>query len=85
VREGWVDALSSDYVPISLLEGALRMTEHRSLPAAIAMVTSTPAALAGFADRGRIQPGLRADLADVSWRDGVSRIHAVWSGGVRVA
>lgn len=85
VRQGWVDALSSDYVPISLLDGALRMFGHLSLPEAVAMVTATPAALAGFDDRGRIEPGLRADLAEVSWRDGVSRVHTVWSGGVRVA
>ena len=43
VREGAVDAFASDYVPASLVEAAF-MSVHEtgiSLPAAIALVTST--------------------------------------------
>lgn len=36
---------------------------------AIACATATPAALLGLDDRGRIAPGLRADLALLRWRD----------------
>jgi alpha-D-ribose 1-methylphosphonate 5-triphosphate diphosphatase len=32
------------------------------LPEAIALVTSGPAAVADLTDRGRLEPGLRADL-----------------------
>ena len=35
----------------------------RDLAAAIGLVTSGAAAAAGLADRGRLAPGLRADLA----------------------
>jgi alpha-D-ribose 1-methylphosphonate 5-triphosphate diphosphatase len=34
-----------------------------TLPKAIGLVTSGPADVAGLADRGRLVPGLRADLA----------------------
>ena len=62
---GLVDALTSDYVPNSVLGAA--WTLHRlglvDVPAAIALVTSGPAAVAGLSDRGRLEVGLRADLA----------------------
>lgn len=61
---GLLDALASDYVPASLLQAAVRL--HRahgeSLPDAMAKVTRAPARMAGLHDRGRIAPGLRADL-----------------------
>lgn len=85
VHHGLVDALSSDYVPVSLLNAALMLTAQLPLPQAIALVTSTPAALAGFDDRGRLEPGLRADLLEVSQRNGLACIHRVWREGVRVA
>ena len=65
VARGLVDALTSDYVPNSVLGAA--WTLHRlglvGVPAAIALVTSGPAAVAGLSDRGRLEVGLRADLA----------------------
>lgn len=85
VHHGLVDALSSDYVPVSLLNAALMLAAQLPLPQAIALVTSTPAALASFDDRGRIEPGLRADLVEVSQRNGLACIHRVWREGVRVA
>lgn len=84
VEHGLVDSLSSDYMPVSLLNAALQLSESIPLPDAIAMVTAAPAAVAGFDDRGRIAPGMRADLVEVSWRNQVARIHKVWREGVRV-
>lgn len=64
---GLVDALSSDYAPSSLLHAAflLYKTKNISLPDAISTVSSTPAKMAGFSDRGSIEVGLRADLIQV--------------------
>ncbi len=63
-REGVLDALSSDYVPASLLQAVERLTRTAgmALHDAFALVTSRPAAMLGFADRGRLAVGLRADL-----------------------
>lgn len=73
---GLLDALASDYVPTSLLHGALLLERHGiALPGAIATVTANPARMAGFDDRGEIAPGLRADLVRVGL------IHAEAAGG----
>ncbi|WP_225770880.1 alpha-D-ribose 1-methylphosphonate 5-triphosphate diphosphatase [Inquilinus sp. Marseille-Q2685] len=87
-REGLVDILSSDYVPVSLLHGAFTLAEGEhgiGLPQALATVTVNPARAAGLEDRGRIEPGLRADLLRVRLVDGVPVIRAVWREGERVA
>ncbi|MCP5433293.1 MAG: alpha-D-ribose 1-methylphosphonate 5-triphosphate diphosphatase [Alphaproteobacteria bacterium] len=90
--EGLVDALSSDYMPVSLLHAPFRLVAEAglSLAEAIALVTSRPAAMIGLADRGRLAVGLRADL--VRARPLGARppgdcplVRAVWRGGVRVA
>lgn len=66
-REGLLDALSSDYVPSSLLLAAWRLTEDAgfSLPEALAVVTRHPALACGLHDRGEIALGQRADLVRV--------------------
>lgn len=63
-REGVLDALSSDYVPASLLQAVVSLTGDAGLALheAFALVTSGPAEMLGFRDRGRLAPGLRADL-----------------------
>ena len=84
---GGLDALSSDYVPSSLLHGALRLHEHHgmTLPGAIATVTRNPAAMIGLDDRGRIEVGARADLIRVKrLDDGVPVVRRVWRQGERV-
>jgi alpha-D-ribose 1-methylphosphonate 5-triphosphate diphosphatase len=82
-----LDILSSDYIPASLLHGAFRLAQNDlgwSLPRALATVTSTPAAVAGLDDRGRLEQGLRADLVRVQIVQNRPVVRAVWSGGARV-
>lgn len=64
VELGLVTALASDYLPSGLLAAALSLARQDllPLPAAIGLVTAGPAVVAGLTDRGRLVPGLRADL-----------------------
>ena len=60
-----------------------------ALPQAIATVSRTPALATGLADRGALQPGLRADLIQVRMvQVGNGHHHpvvrAVWREGRRV-
>jgi alpha-D-ribose 1-methylphosphonate 5-triphosphate diphosphatase len=84
---GVLDILSSDYVPCSLLWGALKLHTDAGLPlpSAIATVTRNPARAVGFDDRGEIKPGLRADLIRVKPMDGAPLVRDVWCKGERVA
>ena len=86
--DGLLDILSSDYLPASLLFGALtlpRLPSGIDLARAVATVTLTPAKRVGLDDRGEIAPGKRADLVRV--RDcGVGPvIRGVWRQGEKVA
>jgi alpha-D-ribose 1-methylphosphonate 5-triphosphate diphosphatase len=80
-----VDALASDYVPNSLVEAAFLCADRIGLPRAIALVTEQPARLVGLTDRGRIAPGLRADLVRVRVHDRLPVVRQVWRDGERVA
>lgn len=76
---GLCDGLASDYLPSTLL-GAVGIMVHDGaldLPTAIGLVTSGPAATVGLVDRGRIEPGLRADLALVRFHGRVPAVEAV--------
>jgi alpha-D-ribose 1-methylphosphonate 5-triphosphate diphosphatase len=85
-RRGLLDALSSDYVPASLLMAAFRLTMDAglSLPQALATVSLNPARAAGLTDRGEIAPGLRADLVQVRLVGDQPVVRAVWREGRRV-
>ena len=86
--EALLDGLSSDYVPVSLLHGALRLEEAHgfTLPEAIATVTGNVADMLGFDDRGELVPEKRADIVRVRRLHGsVAAVRAVWRQGVRVA
>ncbi|WP_081709929.1 alpha-D-ribose 1-methylphosphonate 5-triphosphate diphosphatase [Arthrobacter sp. 35W] len=63
-RHGALNVLASDYLPSSLLAAAFDLARlgHATLPEAIAMISANPAAAVGLHDRGRLAPGLRADL-----------------------
>jgi alpha-D-ribose 1-methylphosphonate 5-triphosphate diphosphatase len=86
-REGVLDALSSDYVPGSLLLAAwlLRRDAGFSLSEAVAIVSLQPAKAAGLDDRGAIAEGLRADLVRVKEIDEQPVVREVWRDGLRVA
>jgi alpha-D-ribose 1-methylphosphonate 5-triphosphate diphosphatase len=85
-RAGLLDILSSDYVPAALLQGALMLGEiWGDLARGIATVTAAPAAAVGLTDRGRIAPGLRADLIRVAQVGPASVLRGTWVRGQRVA
>ena len=86
--KGLLDALSSDYVPSSLLYGAFLLSDKQglSLPDAIATVTTNPARMANFNDRGEIKAGFRADLIQVKrCTDGTPIVRKTFKLGERVA
>ena len=81
---GLLDALTSDYVPASLLHAAFLVGEQLGdLGQGLATVTRTPADLLGFADRGRLAAGCRADILRVRVVDGVPVITGLWVEGQR--
>jgi alpha-D-ribose 1-methylphosphonate 5-triphosphate diphosphatase len=87
-EEGLLDILSSDYVPASLLWGALALEKTRGmggLPGAIRLVSRNPAAATGLTDRGEIAPGKRADLIRVHRDAGNAVVREVYRQGARVA
>ncbi len=83
---GLLDIISSDYVPSALLSAAALLAGiWGDWPRAMACVTATPAAAAGLADRGRIAPGLRADLIRFRLVGGTPVLRQTWVKGTRVA
>lgn len=86
IRAGLVDALASDYVPASMIEAAFACVAHGAcdLPHAIRLITANPAAMVGLTDRGRLAPGLRADLIRVRLHDTLPVVRAVWREGTGV-
>jgi alpha-D-ribose 1-methylphosphonate 5-triphosphate diphosphatase len=84
---GWLDVLSSDYVPASVLLGAflLHLRHGMTLPRAIATVSDTPARRVGLEDRGALVPGKRADLVRARVAGDVVVVRGVWCRGERVA
>ncbi len=90
VADDLVDVLVSDYHYPSLLRAPFLLVELglRELPEAWAMVSRTPAEVAGLGDRkGHIAPGCAADLialrrpADGTIRGIPAEIAQVWVGG----
>ncbi|MCB4769445.1 alpha-D-ribose 1-methylphosphonate 5-triphosphate diphosphatase [Ancylobacter sp. Lp-2] len=85
---GVLDIMSSDYVPGSLLLAAFALptlVEGITLPQAVAMVSANPADAASMSDRGRLKPGLRADVLRVSLAGPAPVVRTVWRQGERVA
>jgi alpha-D-ribose 1-methylphosphonate 5-triphosphate diphosphatase len=85
---GLLDLLSSDYVPQSLLAGALALRDVKAvggLAGAIRLVTKNAAEATGLTDRGEITKGKRADLVHVSLNAPVPVVRSVWRAGERVS
>ncbi len=84
---GVLDVLASDYVPHSLLDAVFHLAggDRSRLPAAVQLAAGRPATMLGLNDRGRLQPGLRADFLRVALFNGVPVVREVWRGGRRVA
>ncbi len=82
-----LDALSSDYVPLSLIHAPFRIAADLGWPLerAVALVTSNPARMGGLQDRGAIAPGLRADLVRVQMGEAGPLVRETWRAGARVA
>jgi alpha-D-ribose 1-methylphosphonate 5-triphosphate diphosphatase len=83
-----LDILSSDYVPGSLLYGALLLegsADSITMPEALATVTRNPARAVGLDDRGEIALGLRGDLVRFRKTKRAPVIRDVWRGGVKIA
>ena len=82
---GLLDILSSDYVPSSLLSGALFLGDlWGDIARGIATVTRAPALATGLDDRGALTPGLRADVIRVARIGRAAALRGVWVEGRRV-
>jgi alpha-D-ribose 1-methylphosphonate 5-triphosphate diphosphatase len=86
-RLGLVDIMSSDYIPMSMLQAAFllpRIIPRISLVQAVAWVTRNPARAVGLTDRGEIAPDKRADLIRIREHQHVPAVSAVWRTGERI-
>lgn len=84
IAEGLCDALASDYHYPSMRRAVRRLVDDGVLDfaAAWALVSDGPARVMGLTDRGRLEPGLRADLVVIDPETG--RLGATITAG-RVA
>jgi alpha-D-ribose 1-methylphosphonate 5-triphosphate diphosphatase len=82
-----LDALSSDYMPVSLVTAPFLIRDELgwSLPRAVALVTKNPAKMAGMDDRGEIAPGKRADFVRIRETAHGPFVREVWRAGRRIA
>jgi len=86
VRAGVASCLCSDYQPSTLVASVYAVVAQSdlSLPQAAALVTANPADACGMNDRGRIAPGLRADLVAVTQVGTLPLVSRTWSAGRQV-
>ncbi|MBI1892030.1 MAG: alpha-D-ribose 1-methylphosphonate 5-triphosphate diphosphatase [Burkholderiales bacterium] len=84
IKSGMCDILASDYYYPALLHAPFRLTHMGtcSLAQAWRLVSANPAQALNLSDRGRIEPGLRADLIAVEpCPSGSVRLVATIAGG----
>lgn len=84
VEAGLCDALASDYFYPAMLAAVSRLDREKRADRATlwSLVSDGPARAMGLADRGRIAPGLRADLVLVDWpQDAAPAILATYVAG----
>ncbi|SNY92869.1 alpha-D-ribose 1-methylphosphonate 5-triphosphate diphosphatase [Cohaesibacter sp. ES.047] len=87
VDAGVLDILSSDYIPMSLVQSAFMLADDDkaiTLPEAVRMISDTPARATGLEDRGAIEIGKRADLVHVKKSGTTPVIRQVWRQGQRI-
>ncbi|MBV8082460.1 MAG: alpha-D-ribose 1-methylphosphonate 5-triphosphate diphosphatase [Candidatus Eremiobacteraeota bacterium] len=86
IRAGWLNALASDFHPPSLLESVYQLAAEGvcSWPEAVALVSTGPARIAQLQDRGRIEPGLRADLCAIDPSLAHPVVRQTWVAGTPV-
>lgn len=84
-RRDLLDIMSSDYVPVSLIQSAFLLRDQLgwSMPKAIAAVTLNPAHVVSLRDRGEIAPGKRADIIRVRETGGMPVVRGTWCAGER--
>ena len=81
-----LDILSSDYIPASLLVGAVKLGQTlNSLSKGLQSVTSAPADAMGLTDRGRLSVGKRADIVRFRLHDRMPIVGSVFCGGLQIA
>lgn len=85
-RAGLLDCLSSDYVPASLLQAAVRLASDldRPLNQTFGFVSWRVADMVGLHDRGRLEPGRRADLVRFRLLGDTPVVREVFRSGERV-
>ena len=85
-EEGILDAMSSDYVPGSLLQASFALSRllDRPLHQTLKTVTSSSAAMVGLHDRGVIALGKRADIVRVRQVQETPIVREVYAVGRRV-
>ena len=84
--KGLIDILSSDYIPSSLLMGAVKLgLIRKNLALGLQSVTQFPAEAAGLEDRGTIEVGKRADLLRFCISREQPKIKTVWCEGIQIA
>ncbi|UIF90528.1 alpha-D-ribose 1-methylphosphonate 5-triphosphate diphosphatase [Cupriavidus sp. UYPR2.512] len=83
IQAGVGTILCSDYQPSTLIAAAYAAAGLAGLPLnqALALVTANPADACLLDDRGRLAPGLRADVIAVSGVAGQPMVTHTWSGG----
>ena len=83
IHAGVGNILCSDYQPSTLIASAYAAARQADLPLneALALVTANPADACLLADRGRLAPGLRADLIAVATVAGQPMVTHTWSAG----
>jgi len=85
IQAGVVDGLAADYHPASLVQSAFKLSRLGLLPLfeSVKLVSQNIAAMCGLLDRGRLEPGLRADLVLIEEGD-CPRVRASFRGDRRI-
>lgn len=84
IRRGLCDILASDYFYPAMMGAMVRLLSDEVAPlhALWKLVSSNPAAAMSLVDRGRIAPGLRADLVLLDWPESAMPSPVrTWSAG----